>query len=754
MKRPVKIPTTLHKLVPWLVLVFLLASTYARFFVAPYPGFLFSPMGYIDGDYANSNPQGTLQLGDKILQIGELTWEKYMSDVRQTFFAGARPGDTGLVRVERDGQPVDVLWHYPGFNVPEFLDRLEGQWWMGFVFWLFGTLAFLSLRPKDRTWQLMIAAYYLTAIWLMAGTLSAWAIWHSAVIMRMVTWLYMPVYLHLHWIFPKPLGVLLRRLGQFVYGLAGLMAIFEWFQLLPTPTYFLAFFITFLGSLGLLLAHAVRQPGERRRIGLLVVLIGAGILPSLLMAASGALGNLERAYLIAMFGLPIIPAAYLYVAFQRRLRGWELRANRAIVFFLFVILLIIISVVAMFVFNALSLAPQDLLVVSFILTILIGLGTARFYSDFQSWVEASLLKIPLVTSRLTEIYAERITMSLEISQLVQLLEVEILPSLLVRQSALLRLDEQQHNAIIYTARLAEADTLPLANDRVLLAESGVYRPIYAEEEPGRPWPWVRLALPLRLGDQLMGLWLLGRRDPDDYYAQNEIEMLKSLANQTAVALSNILQTERLQSLYQANVGREEAERSRLARELHDDVLGQMALLAMSTSGQGPNERFDQAYQSATEHVRQVINQLRPAMLNYGLHAALGELIDDVLELASEEVDIRLEVPPSDCHYPLEVEAYLYRIVQQACQNAVQHGKPHCIRITGQLDAAQINLSIEDDGVGFAAGEALDLAEMLAQKHFGLAGMYERAAAIGARLTIQSAPLGGAQVKVEWNGSTV
>jgi two-component system sensor histidine kinase NreB len=249
---------------------------------------------------------------------------------------------------------------------------------------------------------------------------------------------------------------------------------------------------------------------------------------------------------------------------------------------------------------------------------------------------------------------------------------------------------------------------------------------------------------------VIGLWLFGRRDPDDFYAQSEIEILQSLANQTAIALSNILQTEHLQNLYRANVGREEDERSRLARELHDDVLGQMAILALSAGEQAKDSPFSKAYQAATSHVRDVINTLRPAMLNYGLRVALDELVDNMLDLAGDAVRIQVEVDSSNERYPLEVEAYVYRIVQQACQNAIQHGRPTLIRIFGVLEIGRIDLTVEDDGVGFGVGGSVNLVKLLEAKHYGLAGMYERSAAIGGQLIVDSTPQRGARIRVMWN----
>jgi GAF domain-containing protein len=82
----------------------------------------------------------------------------------------------------------------------------------------------------------------------------------------------------------------------------------------------------------------------------------------------------------------------------------------------------------------------------------------------------------------------------------------------------------------------------------------------------------------RIGGKLIGIWLLGRRDPDDFYAQSEISVLQTISNQTAIALNNIAHAELLHALYQADIERQEKERAALARGLHDEVLNQLAVL--------------------------------------------------------------------------------------------------------------------------------------------------------------------------------
>ena len=103
----------------------------------------------------------------------------------------------------------------------------------------------------------------------------------------------------------------------------------------------------------------------------------------------------------------------------------------------------------------------------------------------------------------------------------------------------------------------------------------------------------------------------------------------------------------------------------------------------------------------------------------------------------------------DCRYPEKVENHLYRIVQEACENALKYARAKTIRIVARLENARVDIKIEDDGIGFDAGSSLKLDEMLAHKHFGLAGMHERANLIGADMNVNSKSGQGTQIQVIW-----
>jgi len=678
-----------------------------------------------------------------------MLWADFATDPRKTLFDGVQPGQVVPIVVRRDGQTMTVPWVFPGPTRAEVLERLDSQWPLSYIFWLAGTMTLLLLRPKDARWRLLIAFNYLMAFWIAIGIMSHWHLWESAILLHMASWLFVPVYWHLHWVFPQPLGRLPVFVWRMVYLVGGTLAVLEWFQLLPTGTYLIGPLLALLGTVVLLVLHFLFRPAQRRDIGLLVVAAVLALVPSIAIGIAGAFATFPAGAGVAILTLPALPFAYLYAAYRRQLGGMEIRVNRLISLFTFFILLGSVFIILVALADTLINFGSKAMILSLVATFIAVPLTAAGFPPFQRLVERRLLGMPLPSLYLVETYATHIATSLDIPSVVHLLRDEFLPSLLVGQSALIRYDDADHLVVLYATGVG-ADHLPTPGELpILLTGVGQYRPPLSPELESQPCPWARLVLPLYLGHRLMGIWLLGRRDPDDYYAQAEIPTLQALAQQTAIALSNILQTERLQTFYRADIGRYEAERAGLAWDLHDNVLSQLAILKTKAEEGAVSPNIIGSYTELIACLREKIKGLRPPLLDYGLYVALCALADDLTERLENKVMVVLELAESDARHDPQVEQHLYRIVQQACENALRHARARTVRIGGRLEPERVHLTVEDDGIGFATGDKMDLPFLIAQKHFGLAGMYERAALIQAQLRIDSAPGQGTQVQVTW-----
>ena len=737
------------QVMPWVVLAILLFYTYAKFFGHPY-GFRWGSSTGVIIHVFEKQPEPTLKEGDRIIQIGDVTWENFRADLRKTFFEGVQPGDVVPITIERNGQTLQILWTYPGFNQGGFLDQLYSEWIFAYLFWLAGLLTILLIRPKDDRWLLMALFNFLTAIWLIAGSgVSVFHLWNSALVLRAAVLLCVPVYLHLHWVFPQPLGRVSPRPLQFIYLLTFIFVIAQWFQILPSSFYLLGFMVALGGSFILLLSHIIRQPLARRDLRLLFV---AALLAMALAITWEIFYSLNRIPIwlgsAGLLGLPLLPLAYIYSAFRRRLGGLELRVNRFFSVYFFVIILGIVGLPLIVFLDQIMQISGEVSAISLIAAVYTAAGFIWAYPAFENFVEQRLLGIPLPSKRVLETYSTRITTSDSLPDLIRVLHDEIFPSLLVRQFAFLQLD-QESIKVLSTLGLKKEEIPKEKDVPYLMSQSGVYRsPELMNSD--RPFAWIRLILPLKLGDQVLGFWLFGRRDPDDMYSQLEIPIFASLANLTAIALSNILQTERLKSMYEVNIGRYEQEKLRLAHDLHDSILNELAALLTSPDAPDLSPKFQQAFDRLTDRLREIVDDLRPPMLAFGLKLALEGIAENLIERSQPSVEIVVDVQADgDWRYPEPVENYLYRIVQEASENALRYAQPKRITIFSRLRQNEIDIRVEDDGVGFSSETGFKLDDLLAKKHFGLSGMYERASLIGAYISISSKPGQGTKIQVFW-----
>jgi two-component system sensor histidine kinase DegS len=285
--------------------------------------------------------------------------------------------------------------------------------------------------------------------------------------------------------------------------------------------------------------------------------------------------------------------------------------------------------------------------------------------------------------------------------------------------------------------------------------------------------WAHVWVPLMRGSELRGLWLLGARNPGLQvgrpepqargprprawaYAPEDLRCLTAIGRQAAVMLEAIRHADRerqsaneLRALYQQVVMAREAERGRLSRELHDGVLQDLCavtrdlkalesqLLASVAPPEGDDALCtDLAVRSGetVNALRAICNDLRPPLLQQDVVSALQALIQELD--ARSAAPIHIEVSVEGLSLPEDTAVALYRIVQEALHNAMQHADASeiAVRLTQYPD--RLRLTVTDDGRGIAGG--IEPARFVARGHLGLAGMRERAAMIGAKLDVQTA----------------
>jgi signal transduction histidine kinase len=192
----------------------------------------------------------------------------------------------------------------------------------------------------------------------------------------------------------------------------------------------------------------------------------------------------------------------------------------------------------------------------------------------------------------------------------------------------------------------------------------------------------------------------------------------------------------------------DVERRRIARDLHDGVVQDLAAVSFSlaASAEGAPSPYDSELRDAAAETRHGIGQLRtllveiypPELHRAGLEAALT----DVLAAASARgLETKLDVDPQ-AELGRDTEALFFRVGQEAIRNAVKHsGAKHVSVSVGAVDGRAL-LEVSDDGRGF------DPATAGGDGHFGLRAVDELVRDAGGELKVDSAPGKGARLSVE------
>lgn len=257
-----------------------------------------------------------------------------------------------------------------------------------------------------------------------------------------------------------------------------------------------------------------------------------------------------------------------------------------------------------------------------------------------------------------------------------------------------------------------------------------------------------LAVPLVVNDKVDGgLALLFSWARE--FSEEDIQMATSFANHAALAIANA------QLRSQAEEIAVSAERSRLARDLHDAVT--QTLFATSLIAEVlPRlwERNPEAGRQKIAEIRELtrgaLAEMRTLLMELRPTALIDVPLPDLLQQLSEAFTGRARVPvkldvSKEAVLPANVKIGFYRIAQEALNNIQKHSRATQVEIRMQDLGDQIELSICDDGVGFDTSRRLP-------DHFGLSIMEERAQSVGAQYTLESQPGQGTKISISWKKS--
>ena len=187
----------------------------------------------------------------------------------------------------------------------------------------------------------------------------------------------------------------------------------------------------------------------------------------------------------------------------------------------------------------------------------------------------------------------------------------------------------------------------------------------------------------------------------------------------------------------------EHERAAIAREIHDDVGGSLtalkfdlAWIARHTTDEGVRLRVQSALETVTlaiESSKRIMHNLRPAILEQGLVAALQWIASRFEKRTG--IPCELRIPQHTPEWPAGVPLVAYRTAQEALTNITKHAHASRVQIDLSLAGGVMSLEISDNGRGLSQQ---DLAKA---RSFGIRGLHERAGTVGGWVDLSSGPGG-------------
>jgi signal transduction histidine kinase len=271
----------------------------------------------------------------------------------------------------------------------------------------------------------------------------------------------------------------------------------------------------------------------------------------------------------------------------------------------------------------------------------------------------------------------------------------------------------------------------------------------------------RLEFPLSHQGERIGSLEIARRGQNEEFAPQEMSLLENIAGQAGATVHAVRLMADLQRSRQQLVTAREEERRRLRRDLHDGLGASLAALHLQTGAiqraieQDPEhasamvEELRAELHEAIVDIRRVAYELRPPALDelgllaalraqserFSLHSRRADSGHEATIPAHIGLEIQIETPEELPQLPAAVEVAVYRIVQEALTNVVNHARAaHCrIRIAHGSD---LLVEIIDDGVGIPKDQA---------RGVGLTSMCERAMELGGNCLIEPVQDGGTRV---------
>jgi signal transduction histidine kinase len=259
-----------------------------------------------------------------------------------------------------------------------------------------------------------------------------------------------------------------------------------------------------------------------------------------------------------------------------------------------------------------------------------------------------------------------------------------------------------------------------------------------------------LGVPIVAKGDIIGAFYLTENQGAREFDENDERLISVLAAHAAIAIENARLFEASRELSVIE------ERNRLARELHDSMTQNLFSLALTAEAASELVHADPARAEAEidliralardtqAELRSLIFELRPPQLEAdGLVATIGKDLEVLGRAHGLKAGLRVQGTPE---LDSTVEVELYRIVQEALNNALRHAQADTVEVDVDARDGLVTVIVRDDGVGFDPG-----ARGIRERRLGLTSMRERADRLGGTFRVESSPGAGTTVSVEVPG---
>ncbi|GAC1582780.1 MAG: hypothetical protein NVS3B24_21070 [Candidatus Dormibacteria bacterium] len=298
----------------------------------------------------------------------------------------------------------------------------------------------------------------------------------------------------------------------------------------------------------------------------------------------------------------------------------------------------------------------------------------------------------------------------------------------------------------------------VASGQPILANDVANHPDFRKPEDAKVLPKALLCVPMRLGDEVIGVINLSNYLRTDVFDEDAVRVVAALASQTSVAVDNARLYQHLRAERDRLISLEEVLRQDLARDLHDGPVQRLAGMAMNIeviksllkkdADRALHElgELDKLVRLTIKEARTMLFELRPLVLEtQGLPAALESYAEQFQ--ATNAIDVELDLEEGLERMPPAVEQTIFSVVQEAMGNARKHARAEELTISLHMDGDRVVASVRDNGVGFDVDAVQAGYAQRESQSLGLVNMVERAERIGGKLRLDSAPGRGTTVSI-------